>query len=82
MNNKGRQVKVIWNDTKMFSPKNKNIELSTMETVGILEIEYDDYFLIKDPVTINLKTRQKHPEKNPTFYLIPRGMIHNVEYTK
>jgi hypothetical protein len=80
MNNKGDKVKIIWNDTKMFSPKNKDIELSNMETIGFFETEHDDYFLIKDPITINMKTGKNHPEKNPTFYLIPKGMVNDVQY--
>jgi len=77
--NKGQQIKIIWNDAKMFSPKNKNIELSVMETSGLVEVENDDYFLVKNPVTINLKTGQKHPEQTPTFYLIPKGMVQDIQ---
>ncbi|MEK7501506.1 MAG: hypothetical protein AAB777_02300 [Patescibacteria group bacterium] len=80
MNNKGKQIKIIWNDTKMFSPKNKDIELSIMETTGIFESEHDDYFLIKNPVTTNIKTGKKHPEQIPTFYLIPKGMIQDIQH--
>ena len=89
MNNKGKQVKIIWNDALIIYPKRKgNTPLlkkkednipSKMETTGLFETEYDDYFLIKNPVTINTKTEKRHPEQTPTFYLIPKGMVDIIE---
>lgn len=79
MNKKGDKIKIIWQDTKMFSPKNKYIELSIMETVGFFENEYDDYLLVKNIETKNIKTGKKHPEQDPSFYLIPKGMIEKIE---
>jgi hypothetical protein len=79
MNKKGDKVKIIWQDTKMFSPKNKHIELSTMETVGFFENEYDDYLLVKNIETKNIKTGKKHPKQDPYFYLIPKGMVEKIK---
>lgn len=78
MSDKEKKVKIIWDDIKVFSSKNKNIEISVMETIGFVEAEYDDYILVKDPITINTKTGKKHPEKNPTFYLIPKNLIEKI----
>lgn len=84
--NKGQKIKIVWNDAVLVSPKRKgdtpvieDILPSQMQTVGLLEAEYDDYVLVKNPQTIKTKTGQKYPEKDPTFYLIPRGMIVSVE---
>jgi hypothetical protein len=78
--NKRKKVKILWDDAVLFSPKRKDISLSRMETIGVIETEDANYFLIKDPITINVLTKQKHPEKTPTYYLIPRGMIKSVDF--
>jgi hypothetical protein len=80
MNNKGKRVKILWSDTKVFSPKNMDVKLSIMETTGFFETEFDDYFLIKNPITLKIKTGKKHPEQNPSFYLIPKNMVKNIQY--
>lgn len=79
-NNKEKYVKIVWNDAKMFSPKNRKIELSIMETTGFLEVELDDYFIVKNPITIEIRTGKRHPEQTVAFYLIPKGMVENIEY--
>lgn len=79
MNNLNKIVKIKWNDTKMFSPENRDIRLTPMETTGILEAEHEHYLLVKNPTTINLHNSTKHPEQKPTFYLIPKGMIENIQ---
>ncbi len=73
-------MKIIWNDAKLFSPKNKDIGLSKMETVGLIEEENALGVIVRDPKTINLATKKQHPEKQPTFYFIPKGMIKLIEY--
>ncbi len=76
-----KEIVVYWNDASLFSPKRKAIAVSPMETRGFIEKEYDDYYLIKNPITINRATQESHPQKqNPTFYLIPKGMIEKIEY--
>lgn len=77
--NKGQKVKIKWTDASTFSPKRKDIALSPMETVGIVERDEKDYLIIKDPKTINLLTNKKHPGQDPTFYFIPKGMIERVK---
>ncbi len=74
-----KKVKIIWNDTTMYSPKNKEKSLSPMETIGLLEKEDDLYIVIKDPVTKRIGDGSEHPQKRPTFYLIPKGMIVSTE---
>ena len=80
MNNIGKNIKVLWKDARLFSPKNKVISLSEMETTGVLYSENKDYIFIKDPITINVETRKNHPDKNPTYYIIPQGMVSSVEF--
>lgn len=84
-----KKIKIKWNDTLVFFPKRKgdtpllkeeDLTPPCMETIGLLDSEHDDYFLIKEPRTINTKTRKKHPEKDATFYLIPKGMVESVDY--
>ena len=75
MINNGVKIKVIWNDIKVFSPKNKRVTISKMETIGFVEQDHEDYLTIKDPQTINILTGKKHPEKDPTFYFIPKSLI-------
>lgn len=76
---KGQKVKIKWTDASVFSPSRKDVVLSNMETVGFVEKNEIDYLIIKDPETINLLTNKKHPEQNPTFYFIPKGMIEDID---
>jgi len=73
-------VKVIWNDARLFSPKNRNIGISKMETRGFIEEENTFGLIIRNPKTVNLSTKKQHPESEPTFYFIPKGMLELVEY--
>lgn len=77
--NKGQKVKIKWTDASVFYPKKKDVALSRMETVGFIEKDETDYLVIKNPKTINFLTNKKHPEQDPTFYFIPKGMIEVVE---
>ncbi len=92
MKNKNKKIKIIWNDALISYPKRKgdtpflskkeDMVPSKMETIGFIEMENNNYIIIKDPITTNLKTKKKHPDtdKIPTFYLIPKGMIESAEY--
>ena len=76
---KNKKVKIIWNDCKLFSPENKDVLISKMKTTGIFEAKRDSYVVIKNPITVDLKTKKKHPQKNPSYYLIPIEMIENIK---
>lgn len=89
MNDIGKKVKILWHDAIILYPKRKgdtpvfkkeDILPSVMETTGILEQNWENYVLIAGQNTINKRTGNKHPEQNPTFYLIPKGMIDSMEY--
>jgi hypothetical protein len=80
MKNKTQVLKISWNDTKVFSPRNAEVRISQMQTTGVLEVENKNFYIIRDPKTINTKTKKKHPEQQPTFYFIPKGMV--VKVTK
>lgn len=80
MNNKERKVKIKWNDVSVFSPRKKEIALSPMETIGLIERDEEDYLIVKNPKTTNLLTNKKHPERDPYFYFIPKGMIERVDF--
>lgn len=80
MNNESRKIKIVWVDTKVFSPERRDISLSKMETTGVLEKEHVDYLIIRDPITVNFSTKENHPKNNPTFYMIPRCMIESINF--
>lgn len=73
------KIKVIWNDAVLLSPNTKTKKLSKMETVGFLTEESDNFFIVSEPKTINIETRQKHPKKRPAFYFIPKGMVERAK---
>lgn len=76
-------VRIVWKDAVIISPKERagnalsgnRLSLSEMETTGVLYQESDEGFLIKNPVTFNKTKNRKHPEKDPSFFFIPRGMV-------
>ena len=79
----GTHIEVTWNDAKLFQPINRDIELSKMMTTGFLERKNDRYVLVRKPITINIRTRKKHPpEGEPTFYYIPTSMIEKIKITE
>jgi hypothetical protein len=80
MSNK-QKVRVFWEDAVFYGTHDAIPDaLSQMETIGFIERETDEYLIIKDPITLNLKKNINHPkEGNPTFYFIPRGMIIKTE---
>ncbi|HQT82990.1 MAG TPA: hypothetical protein PLW99_02480 [Candidatus Paceibacterota bacterium] len=73
------EVRVRWNDAVLYGPKNKVDRLTAMETIGILEKEDGDFIIIRSPKNIRRADNTFHPEKNPMFYFIPRGMIEKIE---
>lgn len=77
----GKKVKILWNDAVLLGPDNWNINLLTkMETSGVVIDFKQNYYIIKNPKTINLKTKKQHPKnKKPKFYAIPVGMIEKIE---
>ncbi len=79
IDNSKKYLKITWNDASLFSPSKKYINVSIMETVGYLEIENNEFIIVSNPITVNKTSQKKHPDTNPTFYLIPKGMIVNIE---
>lgn len=78
MNNK--KIKVLWQDARVFSPQDKNIALSKMETIGFIERENEHHLVLNHPFTINVETKAAHPlGKKPTFYIIPKKVIISVK---
>lgn len=75
-----QRIKVLWYDTRIFSPQSSVVDISVMETVGFLEKETKNHYIIQKPVTINISKNLKHPEKDPSFYLIPKGMVEKIEF--
>jgi hypothetical protein len=79
MSNFNKKIKIRWSDARLFSPQQKEIGISLMETRGAIAFENDDYLIVQNPTTINTNTNQPHPKESPTFYLIPKVMIQSVE---
>ncbi len=80
MSNIGKKVKIQWNDAKLYTPSNKDISLTIMETVGLVEAENFEFLIIKNPLTKKILSGQSHPQNLPSYYYIPKGMIAQVEY--
>lgn len=76
---KNKKIRILWNDAVLYGPKKMVEKLTPLETIGILEKEDEDFLIIKSPKTIRRTDDTSHPEKQPTFYFIPRGMIEKIE---
>ncbi|HUX80881.1 MAG TPA: hypothetical protein VMV38_00995 [Candidatus Paceibacterota bacterium] len=75
-----KKVRVYWSDAALYGPKNKVDQLTLMETIGILEKENENFIIIRAPKNIRRTDGTAHPaDVQPTFYLIPRGMIEKIE---
>lgn len=74
-----KKVKIIWNDAKLFSPKDQEVRLTKMETIGLLKQEFNGYIIVQNPTTINLYTKENHPGDKPNFYYIPKVLIQIME---
>lgn len=78
--NNTKKVKILWHDAISYRVGDKIPHfISTFETTGMLAKEDDDYVVIEKPVTTNTRTGRNYPDKTPTFYFIPRGMIEKIE---
>lgn len=76
-----RKVRIVWQDAISYRTGDKiPHSISIFETIGLLAKEDGDYVVIEKPITINTRTGINYPDKQPTFYFIPRGMIEKIEY--
>lgn len=79
--NNPKKVKILWQDAISYRAGNKvPLSVTPMETVGLLVKEDDHFLLIGVPKTVKRTNGSTYPDKQPTFYFIPRGMIENIEY--
>lgn len=76
---KEKKIRILWNDAVLYSPKKMAAHLTPLKTIGILEKEDKDFMIVRSPKTIRRTDGTPHPEKKPTFYFIPRGMIEKIE---
>jgi len=75
-----KRVRITWHDAISYRTGDKiPLSISTFETTGLLAKEHSDYIVIAKPITINIRTDKNYPDKQPTFYFIPRGMIEKIE---
>lgn len=73
-------VKILWQDAISYRTGDKiPLSVSILETTGLLAKEDNDFVVVEKPVTINTRTGKSYPDKAPTFYFIPRGMIESIE---
>lgn len=77
---KKRKVRILWSDAVLYGPKKIVEQLTPLETIGILEKEEENFLIIKSPKTVRRTDGTSHPDKVPTFYFIPRGMIEKIEF--
>lgn len=78
-NKEGQRVNIVWRDAVIYKHRYLDEALHEMETVGYVAKETEDYIIISNPVTRNIKDNVKHPSKSPTFYFIPKKMIQNID---
>lgn len=76
---KNKKIRILWSDAVLYGPKKMTEKLTPLETIGILEKEDEDFVVIRSPKTIRRADNTSHPDKQPTFYFIPRGMIEKIE---
>ena len=74
-----KKVKIIWLDILKYGSDTKNLVPTTMITEGYLVEEDKEKIIVSKPVTINKRTNKNHPEKNPNFYFIPRGLVQEIK---
>lgn len=73
-------VKILWHDAISYRTGDKiPLSVSILKTTGLLVKEENAYIIIEKPITINTRTGENYPDKQPTFYLIPSGMIEKIE---
>lgn len=77
-----KKVKILWNDAFFYTTHDVVPEsVSLMETTGILEEDGASHMIIREPKTINTKSREEHPKNGkPSFYFIPKEMIVSIEF--
>ena len=76
---KGERISIYWEDIKKYYSEEDVLEPTEMYTEGVLLKETKDYVLLQDPETINFNTVKNHPEKKPSLYAIPKGLIKKIE---
>ena len=77
--NNTKKTRIIWNDARVYSPQDKTVALSPMETTGNIEKETETYIVVRNPITVRLSDKKEHPQTRPTFYMIPKSMIQSIE---
>jgi hypothetical protein len=73
-----KKIKITWLDILKYGPDTKSLIPTVMVTEGYLEKEDDEKVIISQSTTFNSRTNKNHPEKTPSFYFIPRGLIQEI----
>ena len=76
----GLFVEIEWRDI-VFTPDKFRDDCSVMVTSGILYRIELDHIVIEKPETIRRypKSNKRHPEENPSFYIIPKAFINSIK---
>ena len=76
---KGDRVTVTWNDISHIVNEPQYI-CAAMYTEGIVYSLKKDRIVLRDPETIRTYPLpiRNHPEKKPTFYVIPKSFVTNI----
>lgn len=76
----GKVVGVYWDDIFAYNEDYSGPHRPTqMYTEGIMTKQDQKYIWITDPETINMNKRINHPNTKPKIYIIPKGMINNIQ---
>jgi len=74
-----KKIKITWLDILDYGPDTKDLVPTVMITKGILYEEREDNIIVSKSETMNTRNNKKHPEKNPNFYFIPKGLVQKIE---
>lgn len=76
----GTKVSILWQDI-VFVANFKREEYSLMETIGIFVGIKNYCVVIKNPKTkkVHPLPEKKHPNEDPTFYIIPMSLVTSVK---
>ena len=82
LNDLTQQSKVVitWSDVVyLANVSRKNV--SIMRSEGVLEKNENDHIVLSHPKTFRIKPlpKERHPEKDPDYYVIPKSLILTVE---
>jgi hypothetical protein len=74
------KIAITWSDV-VYIANVPRTDVSIMKSEGILEKNADDHIVLSHPKTFRIKPlpEERHPEKDPDYYVIPKSLILTVK---